>query len=65
MLYPRRRPKDLQDIRLEARSLDDIGASYHAIGKPVDAIDAYETCFDITEKILASHHKLTTKIEIN
>ena len=54
--------EEVKDTRLEARALDDLGASYYEMGKQDDAIHAYQRCFDIREKILGSHHKLTTKV---
>ena len=59
------RSDNVQDVRLEARALDDIGSSYSKLGKVQDAINTYEKCFVIREKILGSTHKLTVKIQNN
>ena len=59
------RSDDVQDVRLEARALDDMGSSYSNLGKVQDALNTYEKCLVIREKILGSNHKLTVKIRNN
>lgn len=54
--------EEVDDVRLEARALDDMGACYNKMGQRDMAIETYEKCLLIREKILGSNAPLTMKI---